>query len=149
MKPVKFHFEQPKESPGYLMWQVSMLWQRSMNRALKAFELTHTQFVILAALTWLSQQQEQVTQVEIANHSKIDRMMTSKILRNLQGRGLIDRKEHATDTRAKCVFLTRRGTQRIGKALAVVEATDQDFFRNVAGNLPNFLDQMKSLLPEE
>ncbi len=54
MSSVQFHFAQTEESPGYLLWQVSMLWQRKMKRGLDEIGLTHTQFVLLASLGWLS-----------------------------------------------------------------------------------------------
>ncbi|WP_282774944.1 MarR family winged helix-turn-helix transcriptional regulator [Phaeodactylibacter xiamenensis] len=125
---VRFHFEQPEESPGYLLWQVSMAWQRQINRALSPFNLTHSQFVALAALGWLSRQSEEITQKDISNHSNIDRMLMSKLLRALQKRKLIDRQEHPTDTRAKCVFLTPAGQGLLQQAVRAVEAADLAFF---------------------
>ena len=41
------------ESPGLLLWQVTNRWQAAQRAALKPFELTHVQFVLLASLTWL------------------------------------------------------------------------------------------------
>lgn len=80
---IDFHFEKPEENLGYLLWQATMIWQKQMNRALNDINLTHTQFVILAALGWLLKSSDNVTQKEIANHSNTDRMMVSKILRIL------------------------------------------------------------------
>lgn len=125
---IDFHFEKPEENLGYLLWQATMLWQKQMNRALNDINLTHTQFVILAALGWLLKSSDSVTQKEIANHSNTDRMMVSKILRTLQKNGLIERKEHETDTRAKCVFLTDKGSNILQKAIEIKSRANSLFF---------------------
>ena len=130
-KKINFDFESPDENLGYLLWQTTMLWQRKMNRALDEVNLTHTQFVILIALAWLSRSSENVTQKEIADHSNTDRMMVSKILRTLQKNGLIERKEHKTDTRAKCVFLTVKGGEILQKAIQIKTNANELFFKNI------------------
>ena len=128
VKGIELNFERHEENLGYLLWQTTMIWQRQMNKALHEVNLTHTQFVILAALAWLSKKSESVTQKEIADYSSTDRMMVSKILRTLQKNGLIERKEHHTDTRAKCVFLTTEGLYILKKAFIIkVQANDLFF----------------------
>lgn len=70
-------------SPGYLLGQLTMLWQRKQKKVLDPLDLTQIQFVLLAALGWLSKSSNAVTQVDIANQSNADRMMVSKVLRML------------------------------------------------------------------
>ena len=48
-----FIFEKSEESTGFLMWKVTNLWQREIKKALKKFELTHSQFVLLSSIYWL------------------------------------------------------------------------------------------------
>ncbi|MCB0651209.1 MAG: MarR family transcriptional regulator [Saprospiraceae bacterium] len=143
---VEFHFSGPEESPGYLLWQVTMLWQRKMKRALDLLGITHTQFVLLAALGWLSKDGAVVTQVELANHSKTDRMMVSKVLRTLESKGLINRSAHETDTRAKSIGLTSRGVEMLRVAIKVVEQSDIEFFGSLEQDLPHFLQKMADLM---
>ncbi len=131
MSSVQFHFAQPEDSPGYLLWQVSMLWQRKMKRGLDGIGLTHTQFVLLAALGWLSRAGGTVTQVDVANHSNIDRMMTSKVLRTLQAKGLVSRTGHRTDTRAKSLSITLAGERTLQQAIGIVQQVDDAFFAAV------------------
>lgn len=125
---IDFKFETPEENMGYLLWQTTMLWQRKMNRALDEVGLTHTQFVILIALAWLQKNTKNVTQKDIASHSNTDRMMVSKVLRKLQSNDLVDRKEHETDTRAKCVFLTKKGALVLQKAIEIKNKANDLFF---------------------
>jgi DNA-binding MarR family transcriptional regulator len=125
---VEFHFKKPDESSGYLLWQVTMLWQRKIKKELDAIGITHTQFVLMASLAWLLKSSDSVTQTDIANHSNTDTMMVSKVLRSLQSKGFLLRQEHATDTRAKVVCLTEQGQTILQKALKIVEAVDISFF---------------------
>jgi len=143
---VDFHFSKPEESPGFLLWQVTMLWQRKIRRALDQFDLTHTQFVLLATLAWSSKTAESVTQTEIATLSKTDRMMVSKVLRTLQKKGFVDRKEHLSDTRAKSVSLTPKGREILQKALKIVEQTDVNFFSVLKDQTETFNSNMLALL---
>lgn len=125
---INYHFEKPEENSGYLLWQVTMLWQRKMKTELDKIDLTHTQFVLLAALGWLTKTEKNVTQIEIAKHSNTDRMMVSKVLKTLQEKDFIIRKENLIDTRAKNIFLTKRGQSILRKALKLVEQVDNNFF---------------------
>lgn len=129
---IDFKFEKLEDSLGYLLWQTTMSWQRQMNQALEKVALTHTQFVILAALGWLSRQADAVTQKEIAEHSNTDRMMVSKILRTLENKGLVDRKEHPVDTRAKLVTLTKQGLESLQAALQVKSDANNLYFKNLS-----------------
>lgn len=145
---VQFHFQKTEESSGYLLWQLTMLWQRKIKRGLDKIEITHTQFVLLASLAWLAKINEIVTQIDIANHSKTDRMMVSKVLRTLQTKGYITRKEHATDTRAKTIALTPAGQKLLQEALKIVEKIDLDFFSVLEADLPSFNANMIKILNE-
>jgi len=127
-KKIEFHFKSPEESPGYLLGQLEILRQRKLKRVLDPLDLTITQFVMLAAVGWLSRENEAVTQVDIANQSSADRMMVSKVLRTLEEKKFITRQEHPTDTRAKVIKLSPSGELVLQKALASVESSDIAFF---------------------
>ncbi len=145
-KNIEFGFQSPEESPGFLLWQLSMMWQRNINRALAEFDLTHTQFVVIAVLAWLGKQSEVVTQVEIARRSNIDKMLVSKVLRSLQSKGFIERSEHKTDTRAKQVVLSKMGYSILQKAIVKVEAVDSKLFSALGDKQATFNKNINSLL---
>ena len=145
-KEIEFHFKSPNDSPGYLLGQVTMLWQRKLKKVLDPLDLTQTQFVLLAALGWLSKKNSSVTQVDIANQSNADRMMVSKVLRTLEEKGFITRQEHETDTRAKTIQLTKSGASVLQKALIEVENADLDFFAPLNSKLPSFNKNMVQLI---
>ena len=135
----------PNENLGYLIWQVTMLWQRQMNSDLSKVGLTYTQFIMLASLGWLLKKSENVTQKELANFSNTDRMMVSKVLRTLQEKGLVDRKEHDTDTRAKCAFLTEKGKSILEEAFTIKLNSNNKFFKNLSDE-ERFMNDLKQIL---
>nr|WP_319997353.1 MarR family transcriptional regulator [uncultured Draconibacterium sp.] len=137
-KKIEFQFKKPEDSPGFLLAQVTMLWQRKQKRVLDPLNLTHTQFVLLSSLAWLSKERDFVTQVDIANLSNTDRMMVSKVLRTLEEKEFVTRHEHKTDTRAKIIRLTQEGAEVLQKALIMVESVDLDFFSPIETNLEVF-----------
>jgi len=147
-KEAEFSFKSPNDSPGYLLAHVTMLWQRKQKKALDPLDLTHTQFVLLASLSWLSRESNAVTQVDIANQSNADRMMVSKVLRTLEEKKFVTRQEHDTDTRAKTIQLTDAGRETLQKAIIQVENTDKDFFATIEVNLSSFNANMLKLIDE-
>lgn len=124
--------DKPKDDLGFLLWQITMTWQRQLNRALDEIDLTHTQFAIISALRSLLKESNAVTQKAIAERSNTDTMMVSKVLRTLEKKGFIERKEHKTDTRAKCVFLTTKGINTFKNAFKITSAANQDFFSKLS-----------------
>lgn len=147
-KKIEFQFKTPNESPGYLLGQMTMLWQRKQKKVLDPLNLTHTQFVLLAALGWLSRENEHVTQVDIANQGNADRMMVSKVLRTLEEKKFISRQEHQTDSRAKVIKLTNEGANVLQKALTAVENGDMEFFSPLGNNLALFNQNMVRIIEE-
>lgn len=138
----------PEENTGYLLWQVSMIWLRRLNSELEKVDLTHTQLVVLVFLGCLNEKGEAVTQIDISNQAKIDRMMTSKVLKTLQKKGLINRTEHLTDTRAKAVVITEQGIGKVIKASELVDAAEREFFGSIEENVELFNKSMITLLAE-
>ncbi|MBY0502091.1 MAG: winged helix DNA-binding protein [Alphaproteobacteria bacterium] len=123
-----FGYEAPEDSPGFLLWQTTVTWQRLIKRALDAYEISHSQFVIMAVLLWFEEHKEEPTQVAISRLSKLDKMSVSKSLKKLIAGGYITRMESQKDTRAKWVSLTSKGKDLVSKLVPVVEGIDEDFF---------------------
>lgn len=141
-----FSVEVPEDSSGFLLWQVTTLWQRGIKKALEAIDITHPQFVLLASLLWLSGKKESVTQIDLSVHSKIDPMTTSTVMRTLQRKGLVSRKEHDTDTRAKVVELTEKGIAVTKKAVKIIEKFDGEFFEVLGTKTKGFNKELLLLL---
>jgi len=127
-------YAEATDSPGLLLWQVTNMWQRRQRATLKAVNLTHVQFVLLASLAWLSRDGGPVAQARVAEHAKTDPVMTSEVLRTLQRKGLVERRPHPEDTRAKSLKLTPEGTRIVRRAVGLVERTDLEFFAPLDGD---------------
>lgn len=141
-----FSFEDADDSSGFLLWQVTNLWQREIKKALAKHGITHPQFVLLASTHWLSMSSVDVTQIALSSHTKIDPMTTSTVLRTLQRKGLLQRQEHSTDTRAKTVALTDAGKKIVKEAVRSVEKFDADFFSVLGKRTGNFNKDLLQLL---
>jgi len=139
-------FSEPEQNPGFLIWQVSMVWQRKLKTGLDMIGVTHAQFLLLAALQFLGTQKNIVSQQDLARHCRIDKMMTSKILRTLQKKGLLTRKKNKMDTRAKTLTLSEEGEVTLGKALKITDKVDGDFLITLGLNSFSFQDDLRSLL---
>jgi DNA-binding MarR family transcriptional regulator len=132
------------DSPGLLLWQVTNRWQAAQRAALKPFDITHVQFVLLATLTYL-QESGPVTQKTLADTAATDPMMTSQVLRTLETRNLVHRPPHPTDRRARAVAVTDAGRDLANRAVIAVETCDDAFFAGLGTGLPAFTRALRTL----
>ncbi|WP_433567892.1 MarR family winged helix-turn-helix transcriptional regulator [Nocardia sp. CA-151230] len=144
---LRTEFEHADESPGLLLWQVTNRWQAAQRAALAPFDLTHVQFVLLASLTWLTGGSggDPVTQRDLADHAATDPMMTSQVLRTLEQKGLLERRDHPTDRRAKSLVATESGAALVNRAIGAVETCDRDFFAPLGDRTPRFTAALRRL----
>jgi DNA-binding MarR family transcriptional regulator len=143
----------PKESPGFLLWQLAMRWQQALRPALAALDLTHAQFVLLASAAYLGSAAaaedgaEPVTQRALAEHARLDAVTTSEVLRTLESKGLVERRPHPADARARAVAVTRAGRALARKAIPAVEAADDAYFRDHADQVAALAALVSSARP--
>jgi DNA-binding MarR family transcriptional regulator len=121
----------PEQSPGFLLWHVTLRWQRDITAALSPLDLTHVQFVLLAVTWWLNEHGEDPNQLSLARQAGTDVKMTSQVLTRLEARGLIRREVDPVDSRAKRLRVTAPGADLARRAITVVEAVDRAFFQSV------------------
>lgn len=138
MSKLPFGFDKPEDSPGFLLWQTTTIWQRLIKKALEPYDISHAQFVIMATLLWFEFHGHDTTQILIVNWSKLDKMTVSKSLKKLAMQKLVRRVEHETDTRAKSVSLSGKGKALVQQLVPIVEKIDAEFF----GKIPR-TDQKK------
>lgn len=137
-------FSTPEESPGFLLWRVSMRWRRTIESALKPLGLTHPQFVILATTGWLTRNGMQATQADVGRQAGLDPNTTSQILRGLEAKGLVKR-TRTSDEKSKFPVLTAKGGRYLAKALPAVEHADAEFFGACDLKKERLFDGMKKL----
>jgi DNA-binding MarR family transcriptional regulator len=104
------------------------------------------QFVLLACLWWLEDNEDRLpTQTQLAQQAGTDPMMTSQVTRKLEARGLLDREIDPADTRARRLRLTASGRALVARALADVEAADEDYFAALSGRRDAFVKALATL----
>ena len=146
MSRSSFQVTSPEDSAGFLLWQTSAIWQRLIKTALEPYDISHSQFVILAVLLWLSEQQQPI-QTMLIEMTKLDKMTVSQALKKLAAKDLIKRQEAPDDPRAKLVFLTIKGKTLIKKLVLVIEEVDQQFFNHLKKNdLQSFKASLMQLI---
>lgn len=146
MNNSELNLPHPDQSIGFSLWQTFMIWNRKINNALAAIELTHTQFVLLAGLGWLLKDKEPVSQIRLAEEARTDPMMTSQVLRTLEKKGLITRAPHPDDSRAKEIKLTNYGTEMLSHALTAVQKIDEEYFGVLGESRKSFHWNMNELI---
>jgi DNA-binding MarR family transcriptional regulator len=132
-----------RSSPGYLLWLMCNKWQAQQRLALKPFDLTHVQFVLLACLVYAAE--DGLTQVQLAERAEMDPMMTSQVLRKLEAKGFVQRLSNAADKRAVSVEVTNEGVELIERSMVAVEEVDKKFFSVIEKDMPVFVDMMYQL----
>ena len=78
---------------------------------------------------------EAVTQRALAEHARLDAVTTSEVLRTLESKGLVERRPHPEDARARAVAVTRAGRALARRAIPAVEEADAAYFREHAGEV--------------
>lgn len=137
-------FTSEQDSPGFMLWRVTNRWQAIIRAALQPLDLTHVQYVLLAALVW-ADARDAVTQIELAHRTQVDKMMTSQVLRALEAKGLIERRPHPSDRRARALAVTPAGASLARRASRAVEAADAAFFGLEASRRRTFTQHLVSL----
>ncbi len=143
-----FVHDEANDSSGFLLWQVTAVWQRQIAAALRPHGLTQIQFVLLAGLLWLSTKEQWITQIMLAKHTKADTMTTSQVLRTLEAKGYIERKPHPTDTRANSLHLTPTGKKIVFDAIPAVDKVDGDFFAVIGQKKQKFNELLQMLVDQ-
>ena len=134
--------EGPAGSPGFLLWHLTLAWQRAVTAVLEPLGLTHVQFVLLACAWWLGSQGQVPNQLQLARQAGTDVKMTSQVVRRLEAKGLLEREVDPADTRARRLRLTAEGTRLAQRAITVVEQADGQFFGTEAAEVTSLLQRM-------
>ena len=74
----------PENAVGFVMWRIVGRYQREMDRALAASDLTHLQFMMLALVAWFGRSGQAVTQIDLARSGGVQPMQVSQTIRVLE-----------------------------------------------------------------
>jgi DNA-binding MarR family transcriptional regulator len=135
----------PVVSPAYQLWLASNAWQRAVRRVLDPLDLTHVQFVILAAVSILESDEEPVTQAKVCRFGALDENMTSQVVKNLTDKGLLSRERHPHDGRAYVLSLTPSGEDLTTRARAAVRPVTAAFFEPLGSRAADLASMLSEL----
>ncbi len=134
-----------ESSTGLLFIRVYNKWHSIITQELRKLGITHPQFVVLTTLNFLSQSDDNVTQVSIAKMADMDVMSASQIIRGLEKKEFIKRTTNPEDSRANSVILLPKGQEMVRLALPIVEKIDEEFFGVLHENEVLFRNYLKQL----
>jgi len=137
------------ESPGFVLWRVSNTWQKKFSQVLESIDLTYVEFVLLMGLDRFSKKNQEVTQTQLATETNTDVMMTSQVLRKLEARGYVKRKDHETDSRAKKIQLTKKGLDAVEESTKLLENLDMEFFEKTSKDTEKLIFGLTEILNPE
>lgn len=135
----------PLRSPGFWLHHAALAWRRQLDASLADLPLTHTQFNLLASTNWLSRDGTGPTQQQAADLAGADRMMASKVFAKLEQRGLLERRTHPFDTRAKRLEVTADGRALVHRAVRIVAEIDEAIFGPAGTEREQLRDQLQHL----
>ena len=139
-------FETPSESTGFIIWNTTNLWQRKIKEKLDPHGITHVQFLLLNTLASLNKDADRaITQRMVSVHSGCDKMMVSKVLRTLEEKKLILRKDHVSDTRSKSLLITTKGMDLLKVATPAFLQAESLFFESLGKKEKSFSKRLRKI----
>jgi MarR family transcriptional regulator, organic hydroperoxide resistance regulator len=120
-------------TPGFLVWRLSMKWRVAVDRAVAPLGLTHAQYSVLASLFGMVGAGERPSQRRLADHTGLEPIYISKLVRALEAAGLVERTVDPVDTRAIRLTLTDTGSAVAERAIAVVRDLQEELTAPLGG----------------
>lgn len=114
-----------------LIWRVAKQLNKRKRAVLEEFDLTCSQYDLLAAIWQSTREKKGVIQVDLAERTQIDPMTTSTILRNLQKRNLIIRERGLVNTRTVEIELTYSGSRLYQMAKRQIDQMREETYQSV------------------
>lgn len=136
----------PQDKLGYLFWQISMHWVRTVNQEMQELGLTHTQLITLAATKWLSEEKVEVLQRDVVEVIKVDRMLVSKMVKKMVDAGYLLKERSITDSRMQVLSLTEAGNELMSTAFPKMKQIENDFFGQFGASKQTITHQLQRFL---
>jgi MarR family transcriptional regulator, organic hydroperoxide resistance regulator len=97
-----------------------MKWRTAVDVVVSPLGLTHAQYSVLASLRGMARAGVHPSQRELADHTGLDPIYISKLVRTLEGSGLIRRSPDDHDARAVRLTVTKQGAGVADRAITRV-----------------------------
>jgi MarR family transcriptional regulator, organic hydroperoxide resistance regulator len=120
-------------TPGFLVWRLSMKWRAAVDRAVAPLGLTHAQYSMLSSLYGMVRAGERPSQRRLADHTGLEPIYVSKLVRALEAAALVQRTADPDDSRAIRLALTDAGTDVAKRAIAIVRDLQEELTAPLGG----------------
>jgi DNA-binding MarR family transcriptional regulator len=137
-----------RHNAGFLIWRVSTGWRAAMDRVLEPLGLTQAQYAVLAPLYGMSRSGARPSQRELADLTGLDAVYISKLVRALEGAGLVERSASTVDTRAVELTLTDQGIATVREAMPLVVRLRDELSKPLGGINGERTRQLTEMLVE-
>lgn len=124
-----------KKNPtaGYLVWRLATKWGALLDRTLAPFGLTQAQYSVLATLYGVSRAGGQPSQRELSDHTGLDPVFVSKLVRTLEANDLLRRTADPADSRAVRLTLTDHGAEVVEASIDRVMTLQEQLAEPLGG----------------
>lgn len=112
---------------GFLLKDVSRLYVQRFEQRAAVHGLTLPQ---CRALVYLANN-EGISQVQLAELTDIEPMSLVRILDRMEAEGLVERRNHPADRRARCLYLKPKAKPLIDEIWQLVELTRREAFNGI------------------
>jgi DNA-binding MarR family transcriptional regulator len=124
---------------GFILNDVARLMRTTFDRRVRALGFTRSQWWVLNHLF----RNDGVTQSELADILEVEKPSLGRLLDRMEAKGWVRREEHASDRRAKRVYLT----EEVQPAIKAMRAAAAELRRDaLAGLAPERQDQFVDTL---
>jgi DNA-binding MarR family transcriptional regulator len=135
--------DRPDAHLGYLLKHVQLRFFEVGAAALEPLGINGREAAVLRAVA----DRSPVSQGEIAAAMNVDRTTMVALIDDLQGKGLVRRRQDPDDRRKNAVELTDAGRDTVRRAAGAVERAERDFLRPLsATEAAQFRKALRALL---
>lgn len=111
----------------YLLNQVSSAVRLRLERCLREFDLTVSQYTVMSRVKG----REVLSSAKLARHHYVSPQTMNELIANLEARGLLSRMEDPENRRVLLVSLTQAGSDLIAACDRKVDGLESEFFANL------------------
>ncbi|HSG88110.1 MAG TPA: MarR family transcriptional regulator [Pseudomonadales bacterium] len=101
-----------RERFGFTLGRLGRIWRQQLDARLLARGVSYSRWVVLAYLTRLG---EGINQKDLAGYMGIEAPTLVRLLDGLEAEGLVERRPHPADRRAKAVHLTANAAPELAQ----------------------------------
>ena len=117
---------------GFLIHDVSRLRRTVVDKALKPFSITRSQWWVLANLS--RHNGEGTMQTELAMVLDVGKVTLGGLIDRLEASGYVERKSDPHDRRAKRVVMTPTGTRLLSQIEKIAEGVNAEIMAGISAN---------------